>query len=379
MAKAVLNTYTVALLIAFLAAIGAVACVNFKVDSKGVFRTASTPYTAFVDEVVNAEHGLTIKGGDIRWVKLAMIRELTAGCYVNGSSRQMELNVDNWPAAKECGCKDLLNIGVYYSAYEDKVIQIAALLDNPHFETLFLAMDPWIFRKKKTRRFEVMAAEHLAARKKLGLPDDKEYPPTQEAPAVMYAETINFSYFVHNLRLLLSGEAETPELTGTPVAERLPAGPARTEIFFNDGSRRRGLGSYEKLVTRGRYFDAGNIKPPYVSEDVVGEFRAILKRVQAADKRIAFVLNPYSPEVWECKGDPKNKIYINNARTCEGLRESEAKIRELAREFDIDIFGSFDPNVAGVTSEDFLDGYHMRDDSLHKVRLTTGASVAEAN
>ena len=154
MAKSVVNTYTVFLLITFSAAIAAVAYVNFKVDSKGVFHTGLGSYTAFVDEIFKSKFGLTIKGGNIRFVKLAMIKKSTAGCYVNGSSRQMEMNMENWPAAKDYGCKDLLNIGVYYSAYEDKVIQIAALLDNPHFETLFLAMDPWIFRKKKTRRFE---------------------------------------------------------------------------------------------------------------------------------------------------------------------------------------------------------------------------------
>ena len=148
----------------------------------------------------------------------------------------------------------------------------------------------------------------------------------------------------------------------------------KNEVFFSDGSRKRNAGSYKKLVTRGRYFDAGNIKPPYVSEDVVEEFRTILKHVQDAGKEIAFLLNPYSPEVWECNGDPKEKVYLNNARTCEGLRKSEAKIRELAKEFDIDIFGSFDPKVAGVTSDDFLDGYHMREESLQKIRLTTGAS-----
>jgi hypothetical protein len=376
MVKTLVSAYVLTVLIAFAAVIAAVGFVNFRVDSNGVFHTSWRAYTDLVDQLFDAKYGLVIKGGDIRFVKLAMIEKSTTRCYVNGSSRQMELNLQNWPAAKEYGCKDLLNIGVYYSTYEDKVIQVANLLDNPYFETLFFAMDPWIFRKKKSRRFEVMAAVHLAARQKLGLPDDKEYSPAQQASAKSYAEMINFSYFVHNLRLLLSGEADAPELVGIPIENELREGPAAKEVFRSDGSRKRNIGSYEKLVTRGRYFDGANVKPPHVSEEVVEEFRTILKRLQSAGKKIAFVLNPYSPEVWECRGDPKKDVYLNNARTCEGLRESEAAIRKLAAEFRIDIFGSFNPTIAGVTSDDFLDGYHMRQESLHKIRLSTGAALA---
>jgi hypothetical protein len=376
MMRSVVSAYALALLAAFLAVIAAVAYVNFRIDSNGIFHVNRLAYGDLAEQIFNAKYGITVKGGDIRFIKLAMIEKSTAGCYVNGSSRQMELNIENWPAAKEYGCKDLLNVGVYYSAYEDKVIQMAALLDNPHFETLFLAMDPWIFRKKKTRRFEVMASVHLAAREKLGLPDDKEYTPAQEASAKSYAEVINFSYFVHNLRLLLSGESAATQLVGIPLKEELPEGRVAQKILRSDGSRKRNIGSYEKQVARGRYFDGANVKPPHVSEEVVEEFRTILKRVQSAGKKIAFVLNPYSPEVWECRGDPRSKVYLNNARTCEGLRQSEAAIRKLAAEFRIDVFGSFNPTVAGVVSDDFLDGYHMREEALRKIRLTTGASLA---
>ncbi|MBM3542887.1 MAG: hypothetical protein FJX44_00035 [Alphaproteobacteria bacterium] len=353
-------SYFTSLAVGCLAPIAVVGWINYSVDNEGFFGPKTGSYGALVERLFRSQHGITITQGDVRFVKLAMIERSRADCYINGSSHQMEFNSHNWPAAAAYGCKQLSNIGVYYSAYEDAVIQIDALLKNPNFKTLFLAMDPWIFRKNKTRRYEVMAPVHMAARTRLGLPHDSDEYKSTVPRASIYTQVLNFSYFRHNLRALLNDRKTTP--AGVEADEEKREGVAKREIFNSDGSRVRPIDSYNKLVGRGRYFDAGNIKPPFISEDVVSELKIILQRVKAANKQVAFILTPYSPQVWECKGD--------NERSCLGLREVEAQIEKLADELGIDIFGSYRPEIAGVNSDEFLDGHHMSPTAFQHIKLT---------
>lgn len=346
--------------------LAAVLSVNLGVDAEALFGKHVATYEKLVQNLLESEHGIVLREGNVRWAKLTLIRRSPTDCYINGSSHTMEFSFGNWPAAADYGCEGLTNIGVYYSVFEDSVIQLAALLDSAEFETLFLAMDPWIFRKNKSRRYEVMPSVHRDSRRALGLPEDRESYGAPLSRIAHLSETLNFSYFIRNVRALFRFETEN-RTPGIVEAVRLDQGhtgkgPPDSEIFLRDGSRIRGKGSYEKLVGRGRYFDAGNVKPPFVVEDVVEEFRILLARAKRSGKRVAFVLTPYSPEVWQCRGD--------NERTCRGLREVEPVIRALAAEFGIDVFGSYDPVRAGFTSDDFLDGHHLAPDSFRRLGLT---------
>ena len=289
------------LLITFVVLLLCVAAINIRVDSQALINPYNQHYRSFVCKLLKSDIG-AIVDGNIRLIKLAMIRESKASCYISGSTRIMEFTSANWPHGLSLGCSNLVNISVYYGCFEDFVIQASELLEKPEASVFFIAMDPWIFRRNKTRLYRIVSSENVKARKTLGMPAIDIYKESTDA-GKMRGAILNVRYLFENVKALRDGVG----LQFRAVTNDTGDVSDDDEIVIKNGARIRSRENLKKLRERGLSFDGSNINPPYIDESVYDEFKFVLDKFRNAEKRIAFVLNPYSPTIWSCENDVTRK------------------------------------------------------------------------
>ena len=67
--------------------------------------------------------------------------------------------------------------------------------------------------------------------------------------------------------------------------------------------------------------------------------------------KIVFVITPYHPSVWEIKDQPLVKA----------LKHLEKKTYILGKSLNVQVIGSYNPNIIGCTKEEFFDLIHPKD------------------
>ena len=82
-----------------------------------------------------------------------------------------------------------------------------------------------------------------------------------------------------------------------------------------------------------------------------------LEYVQRTGVRVTLVLVPYHPDVYAAY----------SLRRAQTIPLAERTYRELARRANVEIIGSYDPAVAGVTAADVLDQEHLTHEALARV------------
>lgn len=179
-----------------------------------------------------------------------------------------------------------------------------------------------------------------------------------EAPFVnrKYLELVSFSYFQESIERL---EKEPVDSTQADYGE--------LAIYRADGSyavsaqlRER---STEDVSTQIEdYIGVGSlthISPAYhMDVELVSEFEMLIRFLIANDIEVVFLLAPYFPDVYD---------YILGSPDYSEALEVETYALRLAEENNIPLFGSLNPYLLHCDNADFLDVYHLREKSIHKV------------
>ena len=88
-------------------------------------------------------------------------------------------------------------------------------------------------------------------------------------------------------------------------------------------------------------------------------FEDFIKYLQAKNIKIIFFLPSYHHYLYWTAQDNYEKYHC--------LFEVEEYIRRLGELYEIPVYGSYDPAVVGLPNKDFMDGLHLRYESLKKV------------
>ena len=88
-------------------------------------------------------------------------------------------------------------------------------------------------------------------------------------------------------------------------------------------------------------------------------FEDFIKYLQAKNIKIIFFLPSYHHYLYWTAQDNYEKYHC--------LFEVEEYIRRLGELYEIPVYGSYDPDAVGLTNKDFMDGLHLRYESLKKV------------
>jgi hypothetical protein len=321
--------------------LAAAAAINFAVDAEGVYRSGSSvdAYARkYAIRLVGSQRGLAHVPFE-RPIKLELAKTAPTDCFVTGSSQQMRIRVSTFPAAERFGCTRLVNLSVAGGSWEDFLVAAKHIAERTGPRTLFVGIAPWMLQKEAEPMW-VASAKHLpAAQQAFGLTKE----PFDDGAMRKALHLINGRYLWQNLVSLRHGRTliDLPpiqELTGDLISDSRHGG------LHTDGSAVYGL---DRPQTWGEVRVPERM--PGFDPAVVRNFRQVAEVLQRRGVTLSVILAPYHPKVWECRFQA----------VCDRLRTSEATVREIARDLNIKMIGSYDPRHMKMTGDDFVDYSHL--------------------
>lgn len=146
-----------------------------------------------------------------------------------------------------------------------------------------------------------------------------------------------------------------------------------TSVNETDGFLRRvdGSTSYEKKIRMKTVEQVNAEAYSYVSEENIyqlqnynelsvelkDKFELLVGFLNKKNIKVVIYLPPYHPYVYQ---------YIELSHQYQCVLEAEAYFRQYAREHQIEIYGSYNPKHSGCDDTDFLDGMHLKAESVLK-------------
>jgi len=176
-----------------------------------------------------------------------------------------------------------------------------------------------------------------------------------------YKELFSFSYFQSSLTKLpdlISGNNE-PKATDKKFNKtntKLTDGTLIYGESYRDASR----SEIERKINSQLTGDLYSIENFYnIDKNIWAEFEDLIFDMKNNNIEIEFFLSPYPPEVYNRIKDDYPMVLM-----------TEKLIVKLAREQDIKLFGSFNPNKLGLDKTFFYDGMHCKEIGIKKILHT---------
>lgn len=328
---------------------------NVLVDDRSLIFTdykSSEAVNSYVDTLLASGRPLHYPSYDYdRAVKNQIAASTPATCLVTGSSREMQMGLQNMSGFKDHGCASFSNLAVSGGSLEDFAILANIIASEAQKRIVFVGLSPWMMQFGSDHRsFENRPAVSAAARM-FDLPVDGGQRLAQSLRTVASLE-----YTRINLLSLLKDQtaAKNDNALALSVAKPIGSGDASLNpdgtlnypatYTDSDSTRQIGNGSYK--------LEAAD------SADARGALIRIIEHLQRAGHRILFVLTPYHPRVWAS----------DNVTIKTRLMDAEAVYRDIGQRLGIDMIGGYDPRPFGLSEQDFLDDLHPRRDAFVKLR-----------
>lgn len=99
---------------------------------------------------------------------------------------------------------------------------------------------------------------------------------------------------------------------------------------------------------------------PDMDEGMQKDFEEFVSYLQGQGVEVIFYLSPFHPAFYQL---------FQEDETYAGVIASEEYLLQYARENAINVYGSYNPELLGMTEESFMDGVHLRDYEVEKVFL----------
>jgi hypothetical protein len=322
---------------------------------------------AFAREILSEKVGVEA-GGNEREMKHALARQAGAfDCVVIGSSRSLQVSTLRKPSSVARSCERLLNLGVSGAAIEDVLVYSRVVLDAWQMpERMYLALDPWMLQLGKDARYGVFEEDYRA------MLDELE---TRGAGGVSYRERLamnllNAEYFRASAEVLWESgfdlgprEAEghawraddesafrsVPAFDFSHGYER-PVWLADGSFAYSTAQLEAKLRRVRALKTGGGGYKLGNdvTGSDAIDDDTVELVAKLITLLGKRGIEVSILLMPYHPTVFEGAADgPLHTIVA-----------VEERLRQLAANHGVAMYGSYDPRRLGCSPEWFHDDMH---------------------
>ena len=233
-------------------------------------------------------------------------------------------------------------------------------------EILFLGLDPWLFSDGKEaidkfgRSNPRMYAEFMG--EELGYTDLAYEKPNK---LKKYLALIDPSYFQGAVKYYfrdkstdVEPEAVTPEeIENLQDIVKCPDGSIIYDVYFR--TRPQGEVDNDAMIAATVEYIARLEGFDKISESCMERFIKFIEYLQAKGIKVIFYLPAYHPIMYDTLVAKKDLYHC--------VFELEGELRELRDKYGIEIYGSYDPYKIGLTNEDFMDGLHLRKESIRKI------------
>lgn len=270
-----------------------------------------------------------------------------------GSSRSMLIGSDYISSG-------LLNSSVSGASIQD-FLAIYNLYRKRHFipETIILGLDPWLLNDNcEQDRWESVANDYYEMLEYIGLAkySNKESSKFKlfRSKFEKYIQIVSFRYFQQSL--LMVGSTTNYYPTKELVNDYFTM---HTDGSINYDKKYRstdsvGIINYAKSYINSKpIYSLGNFsKFSNRNIEILEKFIQYLKE-QNVD--VVFFLAPYHPLVYD---------YFQMNNNLKIVLETENYYFKLAKKYNIELIGSFNPNTYKLNSDDFFDGMHCKENAI---------------
>lgn len=95
-----------------------------------------------------------------------------------------------------------------------------------------------------------------------------------------------------------------------------------------------------------------------MDSNLIALFDEFVSYMQAKGSQVVLLLTPYHPVVYQ-------KV-LEQPERYSGFFQVETWLRQYALDHNLSLYGSYDPQAVGCTSEDFFDGWHVKGSGISK-------------
>ncbi len=284
---------------------------------------------------------------------------------VNGSSRSMMIDTSFTDGSKTFYNASNVGADIYdfFNSYyifekENKTPQI-----------FVMGLDAWLFndgeenldkRSNKTMYYEFLG-EELGYR-------DLEY--EKPNPYEKYKALLDPSYFQGSVKYYFKDKSRDAQPQPVPIDEiwdqseviKAPDGSVIYDKKFR--SRSQSKVEYDAMAAANaepimRLGDYEELSPEYTRQ-----FEKFIEYLHAKGVKIIFYIPPYHEIVYDTA-----YYYYDRYHS---LFEVEDYLIATAEKYDIEVYGSYNPHKLDLTSKDFYDGLHLKQEAMRKILPVLG-------
>jgi len=279
---------------------------------------------------------------------------------VNGSSRSMQ--IDSSFVSEGVTFYNAANVGA--DVYDFFTSYYIFAKEDKEPEVFVMGIDPWIFndgeenidkRSNKELFYEFLGEEMGYT----GL----EYEKTTDFEK--YKALLDPSYFQGSIAYYFRDKSA--DVQPQPVAAeeiynqneviKAPDGSVIYDLDFR--TRSQSEADRDAIVAANtdpilRLGDFDRLSPEYTQL-----FEKFIEYLQAKNIEIIFYLPPYHHTVYYTANHYKDIYHC--------LFETEDYLNDVAEKYGIRLYGSYNPDMCGLTNADFMDGMHARQESVRKI------------
>ena len=343
----------------FIPLLAAMMYISYRVDPSGLFWGAGFERRAS-EYMLEGEYIGGYERLDGRALNEAYAKnvEKRPQILINGSSRAMLID------SSFADGKTLYNAGnVGADIYDFFTSYYIFSKEGKEPEIFVMGIDPWIFndgsenidkRSDKELYFQFIGEE-------LGF-ENQQY--EKENPYEKYLALIDPSYFQGSVAYYFKDKSA--EVSPQPVSKdeiynqtevvKCPDGSIIYDVYFR--TRDQQVADWDALTTANMpLLRLENFEQ--LSSEYTRQFEKFIEYLQNKGITIIFYLPPYHPYIIEAA--------LANYDTYHGLFDVEVYLKGVAEKYDIPIYGSYNPYALNLTNTDFMDGLHLRQESIREI------------
>lgn len=337
----------------------AVALINYRIDPANVFH--GDVIAEMTDSLAGGK--TVVMPGEINegYFRRTMISRLSfkPETVVLGSSHVMYMDWDSiYPKTLNAGLP-----GAYLGDYYSVIGLLEFYKINP--KRVIIGVDAWSFTRDALSPRHTNLKDCTAYGRKTVLGEKTDAIQT-ETPWWRdwdnLQELFSFPYFQSSMQRILEDgwnarkSAVTVCEDDTPLEDAIKVTPGLRYIMPQKGylSLEQNRADAQKQIDDKNVYQLGKSYKK-VSKDNFAQFEELIDYLQSKGIEVEFYLPAYFPSIYE---------HIQTAKDYAGIPELEEKIRELGKEKGITVHGTYDPQKAGITEEDFADASHMTPDKM---------------
>lgn len=349
-----------AFILAAVFCIGVVGFLNYFVDPANLFDTSHSTEKDIatllrkgnVGGATNYDERLTQK-------YRLMIKPVVPPVFlVVGSSRSMQISSHTLHA-------NILNLSVSGATLEDYVA-ILEMAKRIPAKTVILGVDPWILNVNNGQfGWKSLAFEYSIGVKELnGTEGTTKLIENIDGNNAMrrFLQLFNSEYTKASLQALLGRLKNTKQ--SKPFLKTDDSPERNSDVIRQDGSRvyniKRTNMSVDEVKASAVLY--GLSKPIYALQSFNAidseKLRLLTLLIRSLKKKsdVWLYLPPYHPDA-----------YKNIIKQVPMVKNAEDSLRELAKNEQVKIFGSYNPHKAGCSKDEFFDGMHPKERCLIKI------------